>query len=118
MDGEKQESGSWAGDNQPEPIRPGGVFIVGQDQDEIRGGYNSKQSWVGILDQYEEGVWQDPSPPNPVLTFDGFWQTGQPNGGVGENCARTYIDRRWQDVNCDQRYENGNHEMRRLRANV
>ena len=72
--------------------------------------------WVGIVDQYEEGVWQDPSPPNPVLTFDGFWQTGQPNGGVGENCARTYIDRRWQDVNCDQRYEK--HEMRRLKANV
>ena len=32
MDGEKVESGSFAGDNDPEPVRPGGVFIVGQDQ--------------------------------------------------------------------------------------
>ena len=59
--------------------------------------------WVGIVDQFEEGVWQDPSPPNPLLTFDGFWETGQPNGGTLENCVRTYIDRRWRDQSCDER---------------
>ena len=58
MDGEKQESGSWAGDNQPEPVRPGGVFIVGQDQDEVRGGYNSKQSWSGAITQVN--LWDFP----------------------------------------------------------
>ena len=58
MDGEKQESGSWAGDNQPEPIRPGGVFIVGQDQDEVRGGYNSKQSWSRAITQFN--LWDFP----------------------------------------------------------
>ena len=59
--------------------------------------------WVGIVDQFEEGVWQDPSPPNPHLQFDGFWETGQPNGGTLENCVRTYIDRRWRDQSCDER---------------
>ena len=32
VDGEKLDSGSFAGDNMPEPIRPGGIFVVGQDQ--------------------------------------------------------------------------------------
>jgi len=232
MDGVKTESGSWAGDNMPEPVRPGGVLVLGQDQDEVRGGYNPKQSWsgaitqfnlwdfameeydvenlaecrsdafgnvvrwdepywilgdvtvkklpqfelcegeeegtssfylfpdpfnfhfynrmcdnlgglmpmpaseennhelmdiiedlviadihekcmhasgniiiwVGIVDQFEEGVWQDPSPPNPHLQFDGFWETGQPNGGTLENCVRTYIDRRWRDQSCDESF--------------
>ena len=30
----------------------------------------------------------------------GFWQEGQPNGGPDQNCIRTYLDRRWQDINC------------------
>ena len=32
VDGEKLDSGSFAGDNTPEAIRPGGIFVVGQDQ--------------------------------------------------------------------------------------
>ena len=32
VDGVKVESGAFAGDNSVEPIRPGGVFVVGQDQ--------------------------------------------------------------------------------------
>ena len=45
------ESGTWAGDNPQDPIRPGGVFIIGQDQDELRGGYNPRQSWSGTITQ-------------------------------------------------------------------
>ena len=30
--GEKVDSGSFAGDNDVAPIRPGGVFVIGQDQ--------------------------------------------------------------------------------------
>jgi len=231
IDGEKVESGSFAGDNQPEPVRPGGVFVVGQDQDELRGGYNSKQSWsgaitqvnvwdfameeydvqnlaecrsdafgnvirwdepnwilgdvttkrlpqfelcsqeegasnfylfpdpfnfpfynnfcnnlgglmptpkseennhelmdviedlvmgdihekcmhasgniiiwVGVTDEMEEGVWADATYPYSLLDFDGFWMSGQPDGGVGQNCARTYLDRRWQDQGCDESF--------------
>lgn len=231
MDGEKVESGSFAGDNEVAPVRPGGVFIIGQDQDQLRGGYNAKQSWsgaiaqynlwdfsmeeydvqnlaecrsdafgnvvrwdeaywiqgdtsvkrlpqfqlcsgeeegeskfflfpsqfdfffynsfcknlgglmpipineeknhelmdvvedlvvgethekcmhasgsiiiwVGVTDEQEENTWMDPITKNP-LEFPGFWETGQPNGGTGENCIRTYIDRRWQDRSCDERY--------------
>ena len=61
------ESGSWAGDDPLEPIRPGkksrlqcivliavnegGVMILGQDQDTLRGGYNPRQSWSGAITQ-------------------------------------------------------------------
>ena len=30
VDGEKVESGSWAGNRQLEPIRPGGVLVLGK----------------------------------------------------------------------------------------
>ena len=52
VDGEKTESGSFAGDNEVQGIRPGGIFVVGQDQDELDGGYNLKQSWSGLITQY------------------------------------------------------------------
>ena len=32
IDGVKVESGAFAGDNSVEPVRPGGIFVVGQDQ--------------------------------------------------------------------------------------
>ena len=51
IDGVQVESGTWAGDNAPEPIRPGGVFVAGQDQDKLRGEYNPRQSWSGSLTQ-------------------------------------------------------------------
>jgi len=232
VDGEKVDSGSFAGDNAPEPIRPNGIFVIGQDQDEMDGGYNKKQSWSGAIaqynlwdfviedydisnmaecrsdvfgnlvkwhkdnwiernvdsemvptfqlcgnaedeagpslflfpeefdfffynsfcvnlggempalnseeefhelmdnlegiinpeihekcmhasgnlivwvaatDEYEEGVWVNPQTKIP-MNFDGFWETGQPNGAEGENCARTYIDRRWQDQDCASKF--------------
>ena len=52
VDGEKVDSGSFAGENQVQPIRPGGIFVVGQDQDELDGGYNKRQSWAGAITQY------------------------------------------------------------------
>ena len=58
--------------------------------------------WVGATDEWDEGVWVDPTSREP-LTFDGFWEPGQPNGGTYANCARTYIDRRWQDEPCDSK---------------
>ena len=67
IDGEQVESGTWAGDNPQDPVRSGeikmeirkgsnillsgGVFVIGQDQDEIRGGYNPRQSWSGAITQ-------------------------------------------------------------------
>ena len=68
VDGEKVDSGSFAGENQVQPIRPGGIFVVGQDQvltnlmcffskkitfkDELDSGYNKRQSWAGAITQY------------------------------------------------------------------
>jgi len=232
VDGEKVDSGSFAGDNEVQPVRPGGIFVVGQDQDELDGGYNRKQSWsgeitqynlwdfaiedydianmaecradvfgnivrwdkdfwlernvtgemrptfelcsnaedeegpqyflfpeefdfffynsfcqnlggeipsseneegfhelmdtledivvgdihekcmhasgnlivwVGATDEWQEGIWMDPTSREP-LAFEGFWASGQPNGGETVNCARTYIDRRWTDEYCDSKY--------------
>jgi len=230
VDGEKMDSGSFAGDNTPPTIRPGGVFVVGQDQDSLRGDYNRKQSWsgavtqynlwdfpmedydieniaqcrsdvfgnvvkwdeaywiqgdttvsrkatfdlcsneegdskfflfpstfnfwfyqsfcsnlggvyptpineenyheimdvteslvktdihercmhasgnivvwIGASDEWEEGVWVNPYT-KELLGFDGFWETSYPNGGPTQNCARSYIDRRWRDEYCDSSY--------------
>ena len=58
--------------------------------------------WVGYTDQYEEGVWMNPYSKEP-MTFEGNWEPGNPNGGAAENCARTYIDRKWQDKDCSER---------------
>ena len=52
VDGVKVESGEFAGDDPLEPIRPGGIFVVGQDQDELDGGYNKVQSWSGLIAQH------------------------------------------------------------------
>jgi len=58
--------------------------------------------WIGYTDQYEEGIWMDPYT-KEAMAFDGFWDPGQPNGALLENCARSYINRRWQDVDCSTR---------------
>ena len=46
------DSGAFAGDNPLEPVRPGGVFVVGQDQDALDGDYNKLQSWSGLITQH------------------------------------------------------------------
>ena len=66
VDGVKVDSGAFAGDDPLEPIRPGGIFVVGQDQvsiisnamiknlhmkDALDGEYNKKQSWSGLVTQ-------------------------------------------------------------------
>ena len=56
--------------------------------------------WAGPTDEWEEDVWVNPYTKEPVDAA--FWTAGQPNGARGENCARTYLDRRWQDTSCDQ----------------
>ena len=58
--------------------------------------------WIGYTDQFEEGVWMNPYSKEP-MTFEGNWEPGNPNGGAAENCARSYIDRKWQDKDCSER---------------
>jgi len=230
VDGEKAESGSWAGDSPISAVRKGGLNFLGQDQDNLGGGFNDRQSWSGAVTQFniwdfaledysvenaaecrsdilgsvekwqmdkwvlndvesktsplfelcgaaddiknkyflfpdrfnyhfykawcfnqggemfvpqtdekyhegmdiaeslvnrdihevclhasgslilwagpndedEEGVWVNPYTHEEVQSA--FWEAGQPNGGRLMNCARTYIDRRWQDSECDLRF--------------
>jgi len=229
VDGVKTESGSWAGDNPVEPVRKGGLNYLGQDQDSLGGDFNAKQSWSGLIsqfniwnwaledyfienaaecrsdllgnvqswredrwfigsakmktaplfelcggsdddeakfflfpmqfdyffysswcknqgggivvpksdehfhelmdigegivdrdihercvhasgslilwggitDQWEEGNWVDPY--TKETSTAAFWEAGSPNGGPAENCVRTYLDRRWKDVDCGEK---------------
>jgi len=56
--------------------------------------------WGGPTDEWDEDVWMNPYTKEPVEAS--FWEAGQPNGGQGENCIRTYLDRRWQDKSCEE----------------
>ena len=58
--------------------------------------------WLGITDQYEEGVWMNPYTKEP-MNFEGNWEHGKTDGGTHENCAKSYIDRKWADVGCEQK---------------
>ena len=49
---------------------------------------------------HQEGVWADSTTKEP-LQWDGLWMTAQPNGGTYANCARTYLDREWNDETCE-----------------
>jgi len=55
VEGEKVSSGSWAGDNPVAPVRPNGACYLGQDQDNVGGGFHHKQSWSGEITQFN--VW-------------------------------------------------------------
>ena len=77
MDGEKVESGSWSGENQLEPVRSGilkkqlnavaiynlfifrkgGLTYLGQDQDSLGGDFNARQSWSGMISQFNVWNW-------------------------------------------------------------
>ncbi|GAB4296591.1 MAG: hypothetical protein Kow0090_11720 [Myxococcota bacterium] len=57
--------------------------------------------WIGLNDLESEGdwVWEDGSP----LTYE-FWQPGQPDGGVGENCGMMrgpWTPGNWESKPCD-----------------
>lgn len=56
--------------------------------------------WAGPSDEWEEGVWVNPYTKDP--TAGSFWEVGEPSGGTGENCIRTYIDRKWGNKGCDE----------------
>ena len=58
--------------------------------------------WTGMTDEWEEGNWVNPYTKEPSAAK--FWEPGSPNGGAMENCAKTYLDRRWKDVDCVERF--------------
>merc|ERR550532_299711 len=52
-DGEKVESGSWS--ENPNLVRPNGLLVIGQDQDNVGGGFDRRQSFSGYVSQMN--VW-------------------------------------------------------------
>ncbi|XP_023336040.1 uncharacterized protein LOC111707216 [Eurytemora carolleeae] len=52
-DGEKVNSGSWS--ENPNAVNPDGVLILGQDQDNMGGGFESRQSFSGLISQFN--IW-------------------------------------------------------------
>ncbi|HEY5939060.1 MAG TPA: C-type lectin domain-containing protein [Kofleriaceae bacterium] len=61
-----------------------GAYLTIPD-DALEAASDAIGDWIGITDEVEEGTW---------MTLEGVpatflpWQPGQPDGGVGENCAR------------------------------
>ena len=53
-----------------------------------------------------------------VLSYDGNWQPGQPNGGDLSNCARAYLDRQWADEPCESKYCNACSFSKRLNLTI
>jgi len=37
------------------------------------------------------------------LQYSGAWDEGMPAGGQAENCATTFLKRRWQTTSCEER---------------
>ena len=58
--------------------------------------------WLGLTDKYEEGAWMNPYTKEP-MNYDGNWEHGKTDGGTHENCAISYIDRKWADVDCHKK---------------
>ncbi len=56
--------------------------------------------WVGGIDYYSEGTfrWIDgPEAGSPVTSF---WASGEPNGGLSENCMMLVSSGVFQDISC------------------
>merc|ERR1711963_710557 len=58
--------------------------------------------WTGLNDDHEEGIWANPYTREEMI-MEGLWAPGQPDGGTGENCAKTDLDRKWKDATCSER---------------
>ncbi|XP_023331567.1 uncharacterized protein LOC111703755 [Eurytemora carolleeae] len=59
--------------------------------------------WLGITDEYSEGLWVS-SFTGEELSFPGYWEVGRPLKSDRDNCARTFVDRRWADVECKESF--------------
>ena len=58
-----------------------------------------KWGWIGITDQWQEGIWQTPSGENVTFTL---WRHGEPNNYLGdEDCAMEMEPGNWNDVDCN-----------------
>jgi hypothetical protein len=41
------------------------------------------------------------------LEYSGAWDEGMPAGGRADNCATTFVKRKWVTTSCEERYNYG-----------
>nr|XP_055064550.1 C-type lectin domain family 4 member M-like [Misgurnus anguillicaudatus] len=68
-----------------------------EEQDFIKNKSDKDGHWIGLSDSDVEGRWKwaDGSALTSV-----FWKTGDPNGGIADNCAKSEPSG-WNDISCD-----------------
>ena len=55
--------------------------------------------WIGVTDQWNEGIWQTPVKGNIPYSS---WKSREPNNQIGnEHCAMQHEDKKWNDLNCE-----------------
>ena len=61
--------------------------------------FQPRDGWIGINDRDREGRWVWEESGKAATYFN--WSPGTPNGWIAENCARMWLNGRWDDVVCD-----------------
>ncbi|XP_055766464.1 fibronectin-like isoform X4 [Salvelinus fontinalis] len=98
------EGKSWEKSRQDCLERGADLVIINSEEEQtfINGFESVKWVWIGLTDSVTEGTWKwvDGTP----LTTPRFWWSGEPDGGVGENCVEIYYMSSgqgvWRDYDC------------------
>ncbi|XP_038854997.1 tenascin-like [Salvelinus namaycush] len=98
------EGKSWEKSRQDCLERGADLVIINSEEEQtfINGFESVKWVWIGLTDSVTEGTWKwvDGTP----LTTPRFWWSGEPGGGVGENCVEIYYISSgqgvWRDYDC------------------
>jgi Lectin C-type domain len=61
--------------------------------------FQPKEGYIGVKDYGHEGTWIWENSGKTATYFN--WDSGEPNGGIFENCGRMLRSGKWQDVFCD-----------------
>ncbi|XP_065146223.2 uncharacterized protein [Paramisgurnus dabryanus] len=93
------EGKNWTESRQDCIERGADLIIINnkEEQDFIKNA-GIQNIWIGLSDIDEEGRWKWVD--NSTLTTR-FWRSGEPNGGIRENCGESYPSA-WNDLRCDK----------------
>ncbi len=57
------------------------------ERDCVKSILRATNQWIGGIDYYSEGTFRWVDGPEAGTPITSFWASGQPNGGLNENCA-------------------------------